>query len=120
MDETPDPLWLHAYSGKENGLMVVGSPSAMRALGQQLVTAADDSTAVTERWPKEIASPSFVGPYRDVPDFQLSFHLKGTAPLDEIAPLRRRNVRAPVFLAVAACTIIGAVTAWRWFIAWAF
>ena len=32
INENPDPLWLHSYSGRENGLMVVGSPTSIKRL----------------------------------------------------------------------------------------
>ncbi|MBC7624381.1 MAG: hypothetical protein H7232_13440 [Aeromicrobium sp.] len=118
--ETADPLWLHAYSGKEHGMMVVGSPAAMRTLGQQLVAAANDLAPVTERWPKEIASPSVVGPYRDIGDFQFSFHLRGSSPLGEVAPMGRRTLHPLVFVTVTGCTVVGAVTILRWLLERAF
>lgn len=97
--------------------MVVGSPAMMRDLGKQLVAAADESTTVAERWPKEIARPRVVGPYSDVCDYRFSFHLIGSAPLSEVAPIRHRNLHPIVFLAIGACTVVGAIAIWRWFFA---
>jgi hypothetical protein len=113
-DETTESLWLHAYAGKEHGMMVVGSPSAMRALGEQLIAASSQSASGTENWPREIASPRVVGPYVDVPDFQFSFHLVGSGPLNEVAPLTRRTLNPLALIAVSCCAVVGAVTILRW------
>ena len=43
MDTKSWPFWLHAYSGRENGLMVVGDLAALRELGQRLVDASADN-----------------------------------------------------------------------------
>ena len=118
MNKNPEALWLHMYSGKENGLMVIGSPAAMRTLGQQLVAATENPAPASENWPQEIASPHIVGPYSDAGDFKLSFHFAGSAPLSEVVPICRRNLHPSVFLAITACTLVGAVTIWQRFLAW--
>lgn len=114
-DETTESLWLHAYAGREHGMMVVGSPSAMRALGEKLIAASNQSASGTEKWPTEIASPKVVGPYRDIPYFQFSFHLAGSSPLREVAPLTRRTLHPVAFITVSCCAFVGAVTILRWF-----
>jgi hypothetical protein len=117
VDRTDSALWLHAYSGKDNGLMIVGTSDAMRALAQQLLAASDAATASTsDDWPKEIARPTVIGPYTDVPDYGLSFHLRGSAPLEKVVPHRRRNMWWPIFLAIAALAATGLATIWLWFL----
>ena len=70
MNDEPDPLRLHAYSGRENGLMVVGTASSLRVLAQKLLSAAASQSAVsTEAWPAEVATPDVVGPYKDLSRF---------------------------------------------------
>jgi hypothetical protein len=119
MDEKPPPLWLHAYSGKEQGLMIIGTPASMRALGQELLRASDDPGLErdTVGWPRSIAAPEIVGPYKDSRGFSLSFHLQGTTPLETAAPLQRRTLWPPLFLLVATLTMVGAVSVWRWVLA---
>ncbi len=119
MNDKPPHLWLHAYSGRENGLMIVGTRSSLKALGQQLVAAADaePSSSSTANWPIEVSHPAVAGPYKDVPDFALSFHLEGSSPASEVLPLRRRNLPAPLFLAVAICAMVGLITIFRWVVA---
>ena len=121
MNDNSEPLWLHAYSGRENGLMVVGSPDSLKQLAQQLLTAVEAHPEKTsESWPPEIVAPRIIGPYTDMPDFALSFHIKGAAPLSEVVPLKRRTLPTPLFLAVAVCAITGVVTLLRWLLSYAF
>jgi hypothetical protein len=117
MNDKPAPLWLHAYSGRENGLMVVGDRRSLKALGQQLVAAADtepSSSSSKENWPVEVLHPAVAGPYADVPDFALSFHLEGSTPASELLPLRRRNLPAPLLFAATICAVVGVITIVRW------
>ena len=119
MNENPERLWLHAYSGRENGLMVIGDRQALEALGNQLVAAAkaELSPSSSHKWPVEVAHPSVAGPYKDVADFTLSFHLEGLLSAKEILPLRRRNLPAPFFITIAAFALIGFFAALRWVVA---
>ena len=119
MSESSSPLWLHAYAGRENGLMVVCSAEALKTLGTQLQAAGDFVSKPSKDWPAEVAHPLVAGPYRDVPDFQLTFHLVGDAPLSTAAPHIRRTMPAPLFLVVAACAVVGAVTIFRWVVSYA-
>lgn len=114
MNEKIEPLWLHAYTGRENGLMIVGSPREIRALAQQLLTAADDFVVTNEKWPVQIAAPQTTGPYRDVQGYTLSFHLSETVRLQETLPFGRRNMPAPVTIAIGICAIAGILSIGRW------
>jgi hypothetical protein len=115
MDRTDSTLWLHAYSGKENGLMIVGTSDSMRVLAKQLLAACDAASLSTANdWPQEIARPAVIGPYTDVSDYSVSFHLQGSAPLEKVAPHKRRNMWWPFFLAMAAFAATGLVTIWQW------
>jgi len=117
MSETPAPLWLHAYSGKENGLMIVGTSSSLKGLGQQLLAAAEsDSKSANTPWPPQVACPAIVGPYKNMPEFKLSFHLQGTSPLESILPIRRSGMPTLFVVAVAICAIVGVFTIVRWFV----
>ncbi|MBS0372288.1 MAG: hypothetical protein JSS57_24160 [Proteobacteria bacterium] len=120
MANNSKPLLLHIYSGRENGLMVVGDRSSLKALGQQLVVAADvDSPAPSAQgWPMEIAHPEVVGPYKDVSGFALSFHLEGALLANDVLPLTRRGLPTPLFLAVAVCATVGLFTIGRWVVAY--
>jgi hypothetical protein len=119
MSESQSPLWLHAYSGRENGLMVVGSAEALKTLGAQLQRAGDHVSKPSKDWPPEVARPLVAGPYKDVPDFQLTFHLVGDASLFTTTSHIRRNIPVPLFLVIAACAVVGAVTIFRWVVSYA-
>ena len=67
---------MHRYSGRENGLMIIGSAPELRALGKMLITFSESSPDLSPGdWPPLIG---------DVPldgggDFSLSFHLDTTS-----------------------------------------
>jgi hypothetical protein len=119
MNESPSKLWLRSYSGKENGLMVVGTPESLKSLGVQLQTAGDFMNESSKDWPSEVASPIVSGPYKDIPDFQLTFHIAGNAPISKATPLVRRNMPAPLFVIIAVCAVVGALTIFRWVVSYA-
>ena len=115
MDPDSESLWLHAYSGRENGLMVVGTAAALRSLARQLLTGVESaSNAKVGAFPLSVATPKVVGPYKDIPGFTLSFHLPGSVPLGQAIPLRRRSLVLPLLILVTFCTIIGVVAIARW------
>jgi hypothetical protein len=116
MSDEPVVLQIRAYSGRENGLMIVGDRAALASLGRQLVEAVPIRTSanLVGGWPPEVAAPTAVGPYRDLHAFRLSFHLTGTAPLDSLLPLRRRTLRAPLWIIIGICAVTGVVTIVRW------
>lgn len=115
MNEKPDPLWLHAYAGQENGLMVVGTPAALTSLGEQLVAAADSEEPATAAWPRSIAKPATAGPYKDIADFKLSFHVTAEpASLGKILPLQRHATPLATIVLVGVGFVVGAVTILRW------
>jgi hypothetical protein len=57
MENATPSLWLHAYSGRENGLMIIGTPESMKDLAQQLLKACNqESVTETTPWPPAIAT----------------------------------------------------------------
>ena len=112
MDTESSPLWLHAYSGRENGLMIVGDDAALKALGRQLQAGVPLDERTAPGWPPVVARPEVIGPYKDLRKFKLSFHVKGDSPVESLLPLRRRALRIPIYLLIAVCAITGAVTIW--------
>ena len=101
--------------------MVVGSPAALKELGEQLTRVPiPEDRPMPPGWPPEVAAPEVVGPYKDIPDFSLSFHVHGDKPSVEVLPLTRRAMPTPFFFVVAALTVVGAVTVIRWVLGYAF
>lgn len=115
MNDSRPPLLLRIYTGRENGLMVVGDRASLKALGQQLVTTAESEAVSSQQdWPATIASPKVAGPYSDTPDFTLSFHLEGQRPVGELLPLQRRGISPPFLIAVVIFSAVGLFTIARW------
>ena len=108
------PLWLHAYSGRENGLMVIGDHESLQALGRQLLDAKPGGAVAVPGWPQQVASPLVVGPYGDIRNFRLSFHIKGDSVLEEMVPIPRRALRFPVLIVVAILALVGVLTILQW------
>jgi len=64
---------MHRYRGKENGLMVIGTSSELRALGESLIAAANDPPApLVKDWPPQVAEATVTSSS----EFLLSFHLE--------------------------------------------
>ena len=96
--------------------MVAGDRASIKALGEQLPVAAGGE-AINDgkgKRPIKISHPFTVGPYKDVPDFALTFHLEGQGPLAEILPLRRRDLPPLVCVAVAVLAAVGAISIAPW------
>ena len=108
---------LHAYSGRENGLMIIGDAVALETLGQELQRAAAfQPPANPSNWPQQVAVLHALSPYADREDYQVSIHLR-TAPLPE--SLRKRSMSGPstaVFLAITFLALVGAISLplWLW------
>jgi hypothetical protein len=94
-------------------MMIVGTKDALRQLGRQLLEAADSEDIGSEAWPREVAKPGVLGPYKDIPDFKLSFHLAPSNELAKTLPMKRHAPHVAVFLFIAAFTIIGLWSAFR-------
>jgi hypothetical protein len=108
---TATPLKLRAYSGREHGLMIIGTPDALRALGARLQSA---SAASGSEWPTEVITPTTEGPYADVPDFTLSFHVAPLGGLPTSLRLTRMNIAPLAFLVLGTLSVIGLLTTIRW------
>jgi hypothetical protein len=64
------------YGGKENGLMVIGSASELRRLGEALLSIPDEAPDLSsERWPPVVAE-AFIEADQD---YKLSFNLDTVA-----------------------------------------
>ena len=65
---------IHRYSGKENGLMIMGSIEELQSLGQALMNAGSAKSAYVppEKWPVHVAS--FIPAGKDK-YFNVSFHV---------------------------------------------
>jgi hypothetical protein len=104
------PLKLRAYSGRENGLMIIGSAAELNQLGTQLLGASDPHPGpVIPNWPATVASPAVTGPYSNVKDFQLSFHVSESDELPPSLKITRRGAPPLFILIVSVCALVGVV-----------
>jgi len=116
MNVKPDPLWLHAYSGRENGLMIVGDEAGLKSLGQQLIQASSSGVEVSsdQQWPILVARPMVSGPYKDIRDFSLSFHLGNASSCQKMLPVSRRNIHVSLLASLTILSAIGLISIFRW------
>jgi hypothetical protein len=118
MDNPSNPLLLRVYAGRENGLMIVGDRTSLSALAMQLQAAVDSPpNAPLASWPAVVANPPVLGPYKDIQDFKLSFHLEGSSPLEQVIPLRRRGPPFLFLVVVAILAVTGIISIARWALA---
>ena len=63
---------MHRYRGHENGLMIIGTATELRALGQSLLEVNDEALGLSfQSWPEHVAQIAI-----DTGDnFPLSFHM---------------------------------------------
>lgn len=103
---------IHQYFGKENGIMVIGSASALNELGKELVAATDGQPeTVDDRWPKLAASRDLGG--GDGPDSYLSFHVETSK--GNIPPTSKESEVAKTVIFVLA--IVGVIAIIKWIVA---
>ena len=101
---------IHEYSGRENGLMVIGPRSSVRSLIAELAAATDviSERADTE-WPPQLQSFEVEG--RDGAPYLVSFHLETVSarqPKSRLSPIVRKLATAVLFVLclVGATTIV--------------
>jgi len=104
---------LFLFTGRESGLMVVGSRSALQALATTLTEslAAAPGEPSPSSWPAQVAVASVErGPFRDSKYWQLSLHLEGAAPAEQVVPLHASGRRWWLDLLIFALAIVGLVS----------
>ncbi|GAB2180627.1 hypothetical protein DLREEDagrD3_08500 [Denitratisoma sp. agr-D3] len=104
------PLKVFAYSGRENGLMVVGSREALAELASKLQDAAQHlPPASADQWPPEILSyEPKVGPFKNQNDWLLSFHIEGAVPAESRVPLAvSPKMPQPIVISTVVLALVG-------------
>jgi len=99
---------IHAFSGKERGLMVIGTAVDLRQLGQRLIDEcrdAPDTEAVD--WPRHVAE----APVSNATHFSLSFHLETRDGIKPKGSGLEGDLSKTVYLVLAA---IGAISVVYW------
>jgi hypothetical protein len=111
----PTRMHLHAYAGRESGLMVIGSAAALGELGQQLQAVASfEPVASATNWPREVAVLNCESPYQDRPDFRVSFHVQHEPLPATLQCKSRQRPSAVVFLVLLPLALVGIVSLVRW------
>ena len=100
---------VHQYSGKEKGIMVIGTATALSELGQELVNKTEKQPELAEEeWPKLVASRELGA----APDYTISFHIetkRGNIPQTKKEP---EIVKTTFFI----FAIIGVVATVKWLV----
>ena len=116
MNTNPIPLKLLGYSGREQGIMVVGSKEGLLQLAHELqanVEAASDSAR--KEWPPRIAVAEVIlGPYANSRGWSMSFHIEGTVPAEEKLKLRRYGLHPALGVPILCFSLVGVVSIVRW------
>lgn len=98
-------MCIHQYSNKESGLMIIGSATELRKLGEQLqALTANQPDFVNKYWPQNIASIKIDHSV----DFSLSFSIDTkfhTNPPSNIPPREKNKTLAFFFMAVGFISI---------------
>jgi hypothetical protein len=111
----PASIHLHAYGGRENGLMIIGSATALGQLGQQLQAAGNfEPLSSPANWPREVAVLNCESPYQDRPDYRVSFHVQQQPLPAELQRKYRQSPSVGVFLVLLPLALVGAVSLVRW------
>ena len=99
---------IHQFNGKESGLMVFGSATELRKLGEQLQTLAADKPEFNEaNLPQQLVSI----PINPSTDFSLSFHIDTKAQNQPASNVPESEIRKTVFFVL---TIVGFIGLVRW------
>ncbi len=110
-------MHLHAYAGRETGLMIIGNSEDLSSLGRKLLEVSESQPPKKSyNWPHQVLVLDAPSPYLDRTDYEVSFYLQ-SEPLPE--SLLKRPRQAPttaMFLGVALLALVGAVSVpvWLW------
>ena len=100
---------VHQYSGKEKGIMVIGSAAALNKLGQELISGTERQPELVEKeWPKMIASREL----GTAPDYTISFNIETTR--GNIPPTKKESEILKTAFFVFA--IIGVLATVKWMV----
>ena len=107
-------LHQHIYSGRENGLMLIGSVESLHKLAKQLENAASQHQPSSDQWPLEVAVLNAESPYIDRADFRISIHLANRPlPQELLKKARSGDPALSVILAVGLLATLGAASLLR-------
>jgi hypothetical protein len=107
-------LRMHAYAGRENGLMIIGTRDELRQFAKDLADSLErDNPPPDPGWPAGLVAIDSPSPYA-AHDFEVSFHLQ-TQPLPAALdkPLNRAS-SAYFYLVVFLLALLGIASLPLW------
>ena len=97
---------IHQYNGRESGLMIIGSATELRKLGEQLQTlAANQPDFVNKYWPHNLVSIEIDNSV----DFSLSFNIDTkfrTNPTSNIPPSEKNKTIYFFLMAIGLISMV--------------
>jgi hypothetical protein len=107
-------LTVHAYTGRENGLMIIGTREQLSQFAQDLLSGLDQPNhSEIPGWPAQILAIDAPSPYTQK-DFSVSFHLQTGPLLPSFSSRPAGATSTPVFIAVAVLTLLGIFSIPHW------
>ena len=101
---------IHEYSGKENGMMIIGTASDIKNLGHRLI---DSCNELPEKenveWPRSLESLEI----SNIPNYSLSFHLETINETNPKGNGFKSEITKTIFFTFA---FIGFISVIRWLI----
>ena len=116
MARLSSPVKVFTYSGRESGVMIVGSKEALGELASKLNAGLNPAPENGEKqWPQEIVDAEIsIGPYQESKDWYLSFHIEGSEPAEKQVPLLPGTIPLKFALVIGGFAILGVISLARW------
>jgi len=107
-------LHIHAYTGRESGIMIIGTKDELGQFAVDLQQSLEiEPKSTTPGWPYEVLVVSGESPFSER-DYPISFHVR-TEPLTaELKKRPRYGPSAPVFIGIAFLALVGLVSLPMW------
>ena len=107
-------LHIHAYSGRESGIMIIGTKEELEQFAVDLQRSIENTPeSTTPGWPNEVLAVAGESPFSDR-KYPITFHVR-IEPLPPSLKMRPRHApSAPVFLGIAFFSLVGLVSVAKW------
>ena len=107
-------LHIHAYTGRENGIMIIGTKDELGQFAVDLQRSLEiEPKSTTPGFPHHVLAVSGESPFSDR-DYPITFHVRTEPLLAELKKRPRYEPSAPVFLGIAFLALVGLVSLPMW------